>query len=104
MRTQIWGVALAALTLVAPACSENGLLAPNAPPAPRLNHVAGLPSVRISELHYDNTNPTSSGLDIGEFIEISGPAGTDLTGWKVVLYNGSSTQRNPYRTTLLSGV
>ena len=32
--------------------------------------------VRISEIHYDNT-----GTDTGEAIEISAPAGTDLTGW-----------------------
>jgi DNA/RNA endonuclease G (NUC1) len=41
-------------------------------------------AVRISEIHYDNT-----GADVGEAIEISAPAGTDLTGWQVVLYNGN---------------
>jgi len=41
-------------------------------------------AVRISEFHYDNT-----GTDAGEAIEVSAPAGTDLTGWNVVLYNGS---------------
>lgn len=45
-----------------------------------------MPSVRISEFHYDN-----SGTDTGEAIEISGPAGTDLTGWRIVRYNGTST-------------
>jgi hypothetical protein len=40
--------------------------------------------VRISEFHYDNT-----GADAGEAVEVSAPAGTDLTGWQVVLYNGS---------------
>jgi DNA/RNA endonuclease G (NUC1) len=39
--------------------------------------------VRISEFHYDNT-----GTDSGEAIEVSAPAGTDLTGWSIVLYNG----------------
>jgi DNA/RNA endonuclease G (NUC1) len=43
-----------------------------------------LPPVRISEIHYDN-----SGEDAGEAIEIEGPTGTDLTGWKIVLYNGN---------------
>ena len=38
----------------------------------------------LSEIHYDNT-----GTDAGEAIEITGPAGTDLTGWQVVLYNGN---------------
>ena len=39
--------------------------------------------VRFSEIHYDNV-----GTDVQEAIEVSGPAGTDLTGWTVVLYNG----------------
>ena len=43
------------------------------------------PAVRISEVHYDN-----AGTDAGESIEISGPAGTDLTGWSVILYNGNA--------------
>lgn len=37
----------------------------------------------ISELHYDN-----AGADIGEFIEITGPANLDLEGWTVLGYNG----------------
>ena len=32
------------------------------------------------------------GTDAGEFIEIAGPAGTGLTGWKVFLYNGANGQ------------
>lgn len=42
------------------------------------------PSVFINEIHYDNT-----GTDTGEAIEIAGPAGTNLSGWSIVLYNGS---------------
>lgn len=41
--------------------------------------------VFINEIHYDNT-----GTDEGESIEVAGPAGTDLTGWSIVLYNGSN--------------
>jgi DNA/RNA endonuclease G (NUC1) len=41
--------------------------------------------VRISEIHYDNAS-----TDVGEAIEVSAPAGTDLTGWSLVLYNGST--------------
>src|SRR5687768_11760685 len=96
MRIQIWSAALAALTLVAPACSENGLVGPTVPIAPRLNHVAGIPSVRISEFHYDN-----AGDDVGEFVEVSGPAGTDLTGWQILLYNGNGGA--VYRTDVLTG-
>ncbi len=54
-------------------------------------------SVFINEIHYDNT-----GTDAGEAIEIAGPAGTDLTGWSLVLYNGSGGA--PYTTTTLSGI
>ena len=49
-------------------------------------------SVFINELHYDN-----DGTDAGEAIEIAGPAGTDLTGWSLVLYNGNGGA--PYTTT-----
>ncbi len=40
--------------------------------------------VFINEIHYDNV-----GTDAGEAIEVAGTAGTDLTGWSLVLYNGS---------------
>ncbi len=43
-------------------------------------------TVFINEIHYDNT-----GTDVGEAIEIAGPAGTDLAGYSLVLYNGSTT-------------
>lgn len=56
-------------------------------------------SVFINEIHYDNVD-----TDIGEFIEIAAPTGTDLTNWSVELYNGSNTQRNMYETETLSGV
>jgi len=39
----------------------------------------------INEFHYDDAS-----TDQGEFVEIAGVAGTDLTGWKIVLYNGSN--------------
>lgn len=54
-------------------------------------------SVFFNEIHYDN-----SGTDSGEAIEIAGTAGTDLTGWQIVLYNGSNGQA--YDTRTLSGV
>jgi len=52
--------------------------------------------VFINEIHYDN-----DGTDSGEAIEIAGPAGTDLTGWSLVLYNGSTGA--VYDTDALSG-
>ncbi|MGI9140608.1 MAG: DNA/RNA non-specific endonuclease [Gemmatimonadaceae bacterium] len=42
------------------------------------------PAVRFSEIHYDNF-----GTDFGEALEIEGPAGTDVTGWRILLYNGN---------------
>ena len=53
-------------------------------------------NVFINEIHYDNT-----GTDTGEAIEIAGPAGTNITGWDIVLYNGSGG--SAYDTIALSG-
>lgn len=53
----------------------------------------------INEFHYDNTS-----TDVGEFIEIAGPAGTNLTGWSLVLYNGNTPDSAvTYNTRVLSG-
>jgi hypothetical protein len=38
----------------------------------------------INEIHYDN-----AGGDANEGVELAGPAGTDVTGWKVIFYNGN---------------
>ena len=54
-------------------------------------------SVFINEIHYDN-----AGGDVNEGFEIAGPAGTDMSGWTVVLYNGSNS--STYNTISLSGV
>lgn len=56
-------------------------------------------AVFINEIHYDN-----SSTDTGEAIEVAGPAGTNLSGWSVALYNGSASQRNVYGTITLAGV
>ena len=40
--------------------------------------------VWISEIHYDNVS-----ADQGEFVELTGEAGVDLSGWKLVAYNGN---------------
>ena len=70
-----------------------GLFMPAAVPSPAL---AAATPIFINEIHYDNT-----GTDAGEAIEIAGPAGTDLTGWSLVLYNGSGG--TVYDTDALSG-
>ena len=54
-------------------------------------------TIFINEIHYDN-----SGGDVNEGIEIAGPAGTDLTGYSVVFYNGSNG--TSYSPTNLSGI
>jgi len=53
--------------------------------------------VFINELHYDNT-----GADVGEAVEIAGPAGTDITDWRLLFYDGK--WGNVYRTIQLDGV
>ncbi|MEM7574215.1 MAG: HYR domain-containing protein, partial [Bacteroidota bacterium] len=50
----------------------------------------------INEFHYDNTEG-----DVGEFIEVAGPAGTDLSGYSLILYNGSNG--TSYNTISLMG-
>lgn len=55
------------------------------------------PSVFINEIHYDNV-----GTDAGEAVEIAGPAGTDLSAFSLVLYNGANGL--VYNTRSLSGV
>ena len=51
--------------------------------------------VFVNEIHY-----AGEGVDAGEFVEIAGPSGTDLTGWQVVLYDGVTGA--PYSTTPLT--
>jgi predicted extracellular nuclease len=55
-------------------------------------------TIFINEIHYDN-----AGTDTGEFVEIAGPAGTDLTGYSIVRYNGSggAVYTSPAATTTL---
>jgi endonuclease I len=50
----------------------------------------------INEFHYDNDS-----TDTGEFVEIAGPAGINLSGWTVVGYNGNGG--GVYDTVNLSG-
>lgn len=42
-------------------------------------------AVWINEFHYDN-----QGGDKGEFVEVAGTAGTNLSGWTLVAYNGAN--------------
>ena len=85
------------LTLAFLSCNPGDGVAPSHPGVFQADAAAlALPSVRISEIHYDNV-----GADVGEAIEISGPTGTDLTGWSLVLYNGANGAL--YNTRALTG-
>lgn len=61
------------------------------------NQTFTLPTPFINEIHYDN-----AGTDTDEFVEVAGMAGLDLSGYSIVLYNGSGGA--PYSTITLSGV
>ncbi|MEZ5412560.1 MAG: ExeM/NucH family extracellular endonuclease [Acidimicrobiales bacterium] len=54
-------------------------------------------TVFVNEIHYDN-----DGADSAELVEVAAPVGTDLTGWSVVLYNGSGGAS--YATLPLAGL
>ena len=54
-------------------------------------------NVWINELHYDNAS-----TDVNEAVEVAGTAGTDLTGWTLIGYNGSNG--TSYKTVDLSGI
>jgi DNA/RNA endonuclease G (NUC1) len=86
---------LASLALTA--CASREVAAPDVTPrAPLDVSAAAIPTVYVSEIHYDNT-----GTDAGEAIEINAPAGEDLTGWQIVLYNGNGG--SSYNTQTLTG-
>jgi DNA/RNA endonuclease G (NUC1) len=97
MRVRPLRPVLAALVLAFGACAEPSPFSPLAPDAALRAGAMSVPTIRIAELHYDNT-----GTDAGEAIEVSAPAGTDLAGWSLVLYNGSGGA--VYNTSALSGV
>jgi hypothetical protein len=72
-------------------CNENNppVGRPNTPPSQNDQCPKNPgPAVFINEIHYDN-----AGLDTNEFIEVAGPAGTNLTGYAIELYNGNGGAR-----------
>lgn len=88
------GTAVITATAASGVAATSSITVSAAPPPPP---VGELPPVRFSELHYDNV-----GTDVNEALEVEGPAGTDLTGWSIVLYNGNGGAS--YNTAPLSGV
>jgi DNA/RNA endonuclease G (NUC1) len=86
--TTIRAVRTAALALALVACTADRISAPAATGSSAARDFSVGPAgpvVRISEFHYDNAS-----TDANERIEISGPAGVDLTGWQLVRYNGTN--------------
>lgn len=59
--------------------------------------LASATPVFINEFHYDNT-----GTDTGEFVEVAGPAGTDLSAYSIEFYNGATGAS--YGNVALSGL
>ena len=69
------GAAVVATILLAASCADTGSVGPTRAEAPLFDLTASATGVRISEFHYDNDQ-----TDANERIEISSPAGVDLTG------------------------
>jgi DNA/RNA endonuclease G (NUC1) len=88
IHTRYTSAALAAAAVILSACGADRVTSTAGDIAsPRYFTTNPAPSVRFSELHYDN-----NGTDANERIEISMPVGQDLTGWQLVLYNGANGQ------------
>lgn len=65
-------------------------------------------SVFVNELMYDSKILVNGKFEesVQQLIELAGPAGTNLKGWTLVLYDGTANTRvaKPYHTRKLSGV
>jgi hypothetical protein len=70
------------VALIAMMALLSGLLVAGPAPASALQAPG---TTFISEIHYDNAS-----TDVNEFVEITAPAGANLSGWSIVLYNGGS--------------
>ncbi|MEE2886209.1 MAG: hypothetical protein VX951_02145, partial [Planctomycetota bacterium] len=60
------------------------------------SHLRDARQAWINEFHYDN-----AGTDQGEMVEIAGPVGLNLIGWRLIGYNGNGGKA--YSTHSLSG-
>jgi endonuclease I len=90
-------VSLPSREVVTPALRQPVLASAAPAPLGDVGPGGGGSSAWINELHYDNT-----GADTGEFVEVAGSNGVDLTGWSLVGYNGATGA--VYVTVPLSGV
>jgi DNA/RNA endonuclease G (NUC1)/PKD repeat protein len=88
---------MAAFALVLVACTADRVTAPSSiggPIGATRELLGAPPAIRISEVHWDNV-----GTDAGERIEVSGPAGASIEGYRIVLYNGNGgASYEPTRT------
>ncbi|MEZ6131872.1 MAG: choice-of-anchor I family protein [Planctomycetaceae bacterium] len=64
--------------------SRSGTIDPATADGTIIDDDAPAPVVWINEFHYDD-----DAGDLNEFVEVAGTAGTDLTGWTIVHYNGN---------------
>ncbi|MCB0526630.1 MAG: hypothetical protein KDC86_19090, partial [Saprospiraceae bacterium] len=66
-------------------CTDDLPIAPMLTGSDVCGGIGSVPDVIwINEFHYDNT-----GTDVGEFVEVAGTAGLDLSDYQIVLYNGN---------------
>ena len=95
MRPSVRGAVAGAAALLVSACADGGLRTPTELSAPRFDVTAAVAAPRFTEIHYDNAS-----TDVNERIEVTAPADVDVTGWTVMLYNGSNS--GVYSTTPLT--
>ena len=62
-----------------------------------ISNNSGISEIWINEFHYDNVSG-----DVGEFVELAGTAGIDLSDYEILLYNGGDSEE--YGSITLSGV
>jgi endonuclease/exonuclease/phosphatase family metal-dependent hydrolase len=65
--------------------------------------VLGPPGADPPALTINEVDADQAGVDGAEFVEVAGPAGVDLTGVSLVLYNGASDGDAAYRVVALAG-
>ena len=62
-----------------------------------ISNNSGISEIWINEFHYDNVSS-----DVGEFVELAGTAGIDLSDYEIILYNGGDSDE--YGSITLFGV
>src|SRR5688572_15659913 len=77
-------LALVVCATISSSCTETPISPIKPTPTPVVQKDAYAIDARISEIHYDNT-----GTDANEHVRVSFPVGTNITGWRVIPYNGN---------------